>query len=326
MPDSDYTSFTSSSVGIERTEVIKNPEDMVRITTKDFSKIKKRIDICCDVEGIRVTFEVKPIWNSYCELKDRGIRLRWITEVTKENIYYCKELAKIAELRHLDGIKSAFGIHDGIEYRASARVNSLGQLPRELIKTNVKEIVEQQQYVFDILWARAIPFKQRVREIEEGVIREFIDTIQDFGEIKQLLLATINSVTSEIMVIFPTSNTFHRYANTGIIKTLEELAFSKNITIRLLMPIKKGEISFQQLLKNYETIRKFSRLYHRGIDTRMAIFILDNEFSLTIEVKDDDKDNLEESTGLATYSNSESTVFSYVSIFENLWIENTQVN
>ena len=37
-----------------------------------------------------------------------------------------------------------------------------------------------------------------------------------------------------------------------------------------------------------------------------------------IEWKDDDKYNLEESTGLSTYSNSESTVFSYMSIFENL--------
>ena len=186
--------------------------------------------------------------------------------------------------------------------------------------------MEQQQYVFDILWARAIPFRQRIREIEEGVKRDFIDTVQDFGEIKQLLLATINSVSSEVMVIFPTSNTFHRYVKAGIIKTLEELISSKNITMRLLMPTKRGKMGFQKVFKNYEAIRKFSVLYQRGIDTRMAIFIFDNEFSLTIEVKDDDKDNLEESTGLATYSNSESTVFSYISIFENLWIENTRTN
>ena len=39
-----------------------------------------------------------------------------------------------------------------------------------------------------------------------------------------------------------------------------------------------------------------------------------------IEVKDYDKDYLEESTGLATYSNSESTVFSYISIFKNFLV------
>ena len=74
MPIPSPSSFSSSSDGIERTEVIKNPADMVRITTEDFSKIKSRIDICCDIEGVRVTFEVKPIWNSYCALKIKGIR------------------------------------------------------------------------------------------------------------------------------------------------------------------------------------------------------------------------------------------------------------
>jgi hypothetical protein len=42
---------------------------------------------------------------------------------------------------------------------------------------------------------------------------------------------------------------------------------------------------------------------------------------LTIEVKDDSKDNFSEATGLATYSNTESTVFADYSMFENLWIQ-----
>lgn len=180
---SNSSTPTSSSDGIERTEVIKRPEDMVRITLEDFANIRERIDICSDSNGVIVTFEVTPIWKAYCALKDRGIHLRRITEVTQENLGYCKELMKIADIKHLDGIKSAFGIHDKTEYRAPAKVNEFGHLPRELIKTNVKEIVEQQQYVFDMLWTRAIPFKQRVKELEQGIKREFIDTIQEFKEI-----------------------------------------------------------------------------------------------------------------------------------------------
>jgi two-component system, OmpR family, sensor histidine kinase VicK len=46
---------------------------------------------------------------------------------------------------------------------------------------------------------------------------------------------------------------------------------------------------------------------------------------LTVEVKDSDEnvdyDSTVEVPGLATYSNSESTVLSYVSIFETLWIQ-----
>jgi hypothetical protein len=45
-----------------------------------------------------------------------------------------------------------------------------------------------------------------------------------------------------------------------------------------------------------------------------------------VELKDDDaQETYDEAIGLATYSNSEAHVFSYVSIFENLWIQ-TQIH
>jgi hypothetical protein len=47
--------------------------------------------------------------------------------------------------------------------------------------------------------------------------------------------------------------------------------------------------------------------------------LADRELSLAIELKDDSKEDSNEAMGLTTYSNSESTVTSYVSIFETLW-------
>jgi hypothetical protein len=41
----------------------------------------------------------------------------------------------------------------------------------QVIYSNVKEIVEQQQYLFDIIWSKGIPAKQRMKEIEEGLKR-----------------------------------------------------------------------------------------------------------------------------------------------------------
>ena len=46
---------------------------------------------------------------------------------------------------------------------------------------------------------------------------------------------------------------------------------------------------------------------------------MDRKTSLIIELMDDTKAAFEEAIGLATYSNSKSTVLSYVSIFETLW-------
>jgi two-component system, OmpR family, sensor histidine kinase VicK len=47
--------------------------------------------------------------------------------------------------------------------------------------------------------------------------------------------------------------------------------------------------------------------------------VVDRKSSLVVETKDDSKNSAYEAMGLATFSNSTSTVSSYVSIFETLW-------
>ena len=46
------------------------------------------------------------------KFKKRGIKSRCVTEVTPENIVYCKKIQGICELRHLDGVRMNFGIAD----------------------------------------------------------------------------------------------------------------------------------------------------------------------------------------------------------------------
>src|ERR687883_990309 len=55
------------------------------------------------------------------------------------------------------------------------------------------------------------------------------------------------------------------------------------------------------------------------MQTRVTVLIIDRKYCLIVELKDDTKDNSYEAIGLATYSNSTSTVLSYASIFESLW-------
>ncbi len=57
------------------------------------------------------------------------------------------------------------------------------------------------------------------------------------------------------------------------------------------------------------------------LQTKVTILIVDRKYSLAIELKDDTKQISVEAIGLATYSNSQSTVLSYVSIFESLWTQ-----
>jgi signal transduction histidine kinase len=52
------------------------------------------------------------------------------------------------------------------------------------------------------------------------------------------------------------------------------------------------------------------------------IIVVDKQDSLSMEIKDGVKDNLYESVGLSTYSNSKSTIASYYAIFENICKQN----
>jgi hypothetical protein len=85
------------------------------------------------------------------------------------------ELSEFAEVRHLNEIKGNFEVSkkNGVkgvkgEYIATATLQEAEPIA-QLIYSNVKEIVEQQQFVFDTLWNKAIPFHVRLKEIEEGI-------------------------------------------------------------------------------------------------------------------------------------------------------------
>ena len=50
------------------------------------------------------------------EMINRGIKIRLITDITRENINYCKDLSRVSEIRHISGIKGNFQNIDEKEY------------------------------------------------------------------------------------------------------------------------------------------------------------------------------------------------------------------
>ncbi len=102
------------------------------------------------------------------DVKKRGAKSRYIVEITKDNIPYCKELMKIDDLRHLNGIKGNFAINE-IEYISSSTMQQ-SQLLQQVIHSNVKAVLEQHQYLFETLWGKSTLAEQKIKEIEEGLI------------------------------------------------------------------------------------------------------------------------------------------------------------
>jgi two-component system, OmpR family, sensor histidine kinase VicK len=308
------------NLNVEKTEVLNGIANIIKRTLYEFSRINKTYDNCTDSRYPSVLVTTEPIRTAYGRLKERGIRVRFITEITN-NIYHSKQISKIiGEIRHLDGVKGNLAIADGTLYAATATVQSRRPI-EQLVVGNVKALVEQQQYFFDMLWNKAIPAKQRIKEIEEGLKREFIDAIRDPNEVQGIIPKLISSATEEIMISLPTVNTFNRFQNEGILDLLRNAAHNgTKIRILLDKDIKtKEEENIQRLTKDCPNITM--QHLNPSIKTQVITIIADKELSLVMELKNDSKETSNEALGLFMYSNSESTVLSYASIFETLWIQ-----
>jgi two-component system, OmpR family, sensor histidine kinase VicK len=164
----DNTNINNNSS--EETEIISNINNVINAELQFFSNSKKRIDTCMNYTRPQLAVIIEPIKKGFVDARSRGVGLRYITEITADNISYCKELmTMVDELRHLDGIKGNFMISE-TEYLAPVVLFEKEKVASQIIYSNVKEILDQHQYMFDTLWSKAIAAQQRIREIEEEIV------------------------------------------------------------------------------------------------------------------------------------------------------------
>jgi two-component system, OmpR family, sensor histidine kinase VicK len=186
-----------------------------------------------------------------------------------------------------------------------------------------KELLGQEQYISDPFWNKVIPTEQEIREIEKEESKKseniILQIIRDPAEVQKLGFELIRSAKEEISIIFSTANAFHRQIRVGGGQLLREVTIAKRgLNIRILTPsderIKELSSELKHQLKKIEV-----RHVEESLQSKVTVLIVDRKYSLSIEFKDDTKDSVYEAIGLATYSNSKSTVISYISIFESLW-------
>jgi two-component system, OmpR family, sensor histidine kinase VicK len=164
-------SAPSDTIG-ERTEVLHGEQNVIRIELQFFSNSGCKIDTCMNYTRPALAITTEPVRNAFIDAEKRGVKLRYLTEITKDNISYCKDLISIVdEMRHLDGIKGNFMISES-EYLAPLILFEKGKIASQIIYSNQKQVVEQHQYVFDTLWNKAILAQQRIKNLEGGILEE----------------------------------------------------------------------------------------------------------------------------------------------------------
>ena len=277
--------------------------------------VKERMDIYFDKSAPSIVVEIREYRDGYLNIRNRGGKIRAFTEITKENVGYCKDLINLGdELRHLDGVRGDVAVSEA-EYMATTVLQESAPLT-QVIYSNVKEVIEQGQYIFDTLWRTAVPAEKKIKEIEEGIIPEVIESINDPVILQNKLVDLLRVAKEELLIIFSTANAFHRVERNGSIRILKEIKDSNpNVKMKILTP-KDNEIeaTCKDLANNLN-------VHFRFMDpiSQVSILVVDRKFSMVAELRDDTKHTVAEAIGFTTYSNSLPTVLTYAAIFDVIW-------
>jgi len=268
------------------------------------------IDACVDYTRPSLAVDILVLRKAFLAARSKGVKLRYVTEITDENIHYCKQLlTMVDELRHLDGIKGNFYITE-TAYIAPATFHEKGEPAAQIIYSNVREVVEHQLYVFDSFWSRAIPAEERIREIQEGKVRYQTRIIENPDEI----IRQISRLTAS-------SNELSTCLSSGGLHYSHKYFF--DIKKKLLDKQKKGEHKGIRYITNIDNDNvELAKLYlDSGIQIKhvknlppMSFGVSDKEMAVTIEKMEGGR-----VINSLLSSNEPLYVKHFASIFEELW-------
>src|SRR5918911_4343877 len=235
--ESNANQLSNLDENTANTHVLYGIDNVINAELRFFSKTRGRIDTCMNYTRPPLAIEIDTIKKAFVDAKNRGIKLRYLTEITSENITYCKELMSIVdELRHLEGIKGNFMLSES-EYLSPVVFFEKEKVASQIICSNLKEIVEQQQYIFDSFWHRSIPAYQRILEIESGVQSEFIEVISDNKKAAEIYIDLARSVEKEALVLFANSKAIIRADRLKVLDSLINASNNKGALVKIISPI-----------------------------------------------------------------------------------------
>jgi two-component system, OmpR family, sensor histidine kinase VicK len=298
----------SSSIN-KKSEILYGVENAVGRGVYFMSNVKQTMDIFFDHRAPSIVVDVEEYTNGYIDIRRRGGKIRAFTEITKDNVHYCKKLMKLVdELRHLDGVKGGVAVSES-EYMATTVLQEAKPLT-QVIYSNVKEVVEQAQYIFDTLWNTTIPAEEKIREIEEGKIPYQTKLIQESDRIIR-----------EIIQINQRSNEMCICATAGGIQFTYNYLFE--VTNKLLEKYKRGEHKGIKYISNIDKHNKSlaKMLIDAGVQLRhvknlppMSFGVSDKQIGATLEKMECGK-----RVQSLLISNEPVYVKHFTSIFEELW-------
>jgi two-component system, OmpR family, sensor histidine kinase VicK len=324
--------YNNSANYFEKTKILYGSHRVIDMAIQFASNAEVKIDACVDYTRPSLILQIKEIKKAFYDAKERGIKLRYITEITADNVSFCKELSSTIadELRHLDGIKGNFYVSER-EYIAPAALHQKDKPSSQIIHSNMREMVEEQQYIFDTLWNKSISAEDKIKEIEHEIEPDYFRIINDNDEATNILIDFAKNAQKEILLLLPNDKALTRMDRLGILNYLidkcnEQIKGKEEgediIQVKIICPISDINLDIVNRILQNTSASNSIRIVN-GNNSSSGTIIVDNKKFLKAELREPEAEQFSESIGLSFYSNSKPSVESYKLFFELLWNERT---
>jgi nitrogen-specific signal transduction histidine kinase len=300
-----------------RTEILYGADKAVGRGVEFMANARKTMDLSYDSRAPSIVIEVAAYRDGYLGVKNRGGRIRVITDITTDNLHYCRKLMEMVELRHLAEIKGGIAVSES-EYMATTILEEAKPLT-QVIYSNVPELVAQGQHIFDTFWDLAMPAEYRIEELESGINAGTLELIRNHRDSIDRAWAAVSAARREVLILFSTPSAFRRQLEMGATGILQK-AVSNGSTVRILVPSGPGlGEPIEHVAKRLPGVSV--RSINEKLRTNITILIVDSKVCFIFELRDDSKAKSYDAVGIALYSDSSSIVSSYAAIIESLWSE-----
>ncbi len=310
---------------------ILEDQDQIINELRRFNNRATKLSICSAFGGMQMSY--KYLFDTFLDIvekykKGEGEGMRWIINIDKDNLDLVKVFLKSGiQIRHIKNMPPMnFGVSD-VQMAVTIEKMECGKISESFLISTEPFYIEHFNSLFDQIWKNGVDAKVRIADIEEGTDLADIEVIPSAARTRELYLDSLKKAQKDIIIVFPTTNAFLRQHNIGVVQLAKEAADQRNVRIRILMP--RHELTERlvcSLTERTDSDYKDNNIDLRYIkqtrlNTHVTILIVDEKVSLVMEIRDDSKGIFDEAIGLSIYSNSRAGVLSYISIFENLWLQ-----
>jgi hypothetical protein len=87
---SNANQLSNFNENIGNTQVLYGIDNVINTELQFYSKTRGKIDTCMNYTRPPLAIEIDTVKKAFVDAKNRGVKLRYLTDITSENIAYCR--------------------------------------------------------------------------------------------------------------------------------------------------------------------------------------------------------------------------------------------